>query len=77
MTEHAEKLNIKVVNMSLGGEGTDDGACGTTDDDAFHALVCKVTAAGVSVVVAAGNDADNLAKLTPAAYDEVLTVMAR
>jgi subtilisin len=76
VAEKAAALNIKVVNMSLGGEGTDDGHCGTTDDDAFHAAVCKVTAAGVTVVAAAGNDGNDLAGSTPAAYDEVLAVTA-
>ena len=47
-----------------------------TDQDAFHATVCKVTAAGVTVVAAAGNAGDNLASSTPAAYDEVLAVTA-
>jgi subtilisin len=76
VAQNADKLNIKVVNMSLGGEGTDDGHCGTTDNDAFHAAVCKVTAAGVTVVAAAGNEGGDLAQSTPAAYDEVLAVTA-
>jgi subtilisin family serine protease len=73
---NAAALNIKVVNMSLGGEGTDDGSCGTKDQDAFHAAVCRVTAAGVTVVVAAGNSKADLAKAVPANYDEVLAVTA-
>jgi subtilisin family serine protease len=73
---NAAANNIKVVNMSLGGEGTDDGKCGTTDNDAFHAAVCRVTAAGVTVVVAAGNSSEDLAKSVPASYDEVLSVTA-
>jgi subtilisin family serine protease len=76
VAEHAAANNIKVVNMSLGGEGTDDGHCGTTDQDAFHAAVCRVTAAGVTVVVAAGNDGGDLAKSVPADYDEVMAVTA-
>jgi len=76
VAENAAADNIKVVNMSLGGEGTDDGHCGTTDQDAFHAAVCRVTAAGVTVVVAAGNDGGDLAKTVPASYDEVLAVTA-
>ncbi len=76
VAENAAADNIKVVNMSLGGEGTDDGSCGATDQDAFHAAVCRVTAAGVTVVAAAGNDGGDLAKSTPAAYDEVLAVTA-
>jgi subtilisin len=73
---NAAAKNIKVVNMSLGGSGTDDGACGTTDKDPFHAAVCRVVAAGVTVVVAAGNDHADLVGSVPAAYDEVLTVAA-
>jgi len=76
VAQNAAADNIKVVNMSLGGEGTDDGHCGTTDNDAFHAAVCKVSAAGVTVVAAAGNDGGDLAQSTPAAYDEVLAVTA-
>jgi subtilisin family serine protease len=76
VAEHAAQDNIKVVNMSLGGEGTDDGHCGTTDNDAFHAAVCRVNAAGVTVVVAAGNSKVDLAKSVPASYDEVLAVTA-
>ncbi len=73
---NASAKNIKVVNMSLGGSGTDDGACGTQDNDPLHAAVCRVVAAGVTVVVAAGNDHVDLVKSVPASYDEVLTVAA-
>jgi subtilisin family serine protease len=76
VAENAVANNIKVVNMSLGGEGTDDGNCGVTDQDAFHAAVCRVTASGVTVVVAAGNSKEDLAKSVPANYDEVLAVTA-
>ena len=76
VAENAAANNIKVVNMSLGGEGTDDGNCGVTDQDAFHAAVCRVTASGVTVVVAAGNSKEDLAKSVPANYDEVLAVTA-
>jgi len=76
VAENAAEKNIKVVNMSLGGEGADDGSCGTTSDDAFHAAVCRVTAAGVTVVAAAGNDGGDFSDSTPAAYNEVLAVTA-
>jgi subtilisin len=76
VAEHAAQYNIKVVNMSLGGAGTDDGACGTKSEDPFHQAICKVVATGVTVVVAAGNDGTDLSGTVPASYDEVLTVAA-
>ncbi len=73
---NAAEKNIKVVNMSLGGTGVDDKTCGTDSKDPFHAAVCRVTAAGVTVVVAAGNSDVDLVETVPASYDEVLTVSA-
>jgi subtilisin family serine protease len=68
--------NIAVANMSLGGGGTDDGNCGRSNGDAEHLAICNSTAAGVTYVVAAGNDGVDYRSSTPAAYDEVLTVTA-
>jgi subtilisin len=68
--------NIKVANMSLGGSGTSDNSCGSTNSDAFHAAICNATNAGVTFSVAAGNSATNEANSVPAAYPEVLTVTA-
>jgi len=62
--------------MSLGGGGTDDSNCGNTNNDALHKAICGSVAAGVTYVVAAGNDNANLAGFVPAAYDEVLAVTA-
>jgi subtilisin len=76
VAENAAAKNIKVVNMSLGGEGTDSDDCGAAAEDVFHAAVCRVTAAGVTVVAAAGNSGNDPAASTPAAYDEVLAVTA-
>ncbi len=73
---NAAAKNIKVVNMSLGGDGADDKSCGVETKDPFHESVCRVVAAGVTVVVAAGNSHVDLVKSVPAAYDEVLTVTA-
>ena len=73
---NAAAKNIKVVNMSLGGSGVDDGACGAESQDPFHEAVCRVTAAGVTVVAAAGNSKVDLTETVPASYDEVLAVAA-
>jgi subtilisin len=74
VTSHASE--IEVANMSLGGSGTDDGNCGASNDDAMHAAICESVAAGITYAVAAGNDSENAANSTPAAYDEVITVSA-
>jgi len=67
---------IEVANMSLGGGGSDDGNCGRTRGDAQHQAICESVAAGVTYVVAAGNDSADARRSTPAAYDEVITVSA-
>ena len=72
----ANASQIEVANMSLGGGGSDDGNCGNTNNDAMHKAICNSVAAGVTYVVAAGNDAANASGSVPAAYDEVITVRA-
>ena len=74
VASHADQ--IEIANMSLGGGGEDDGNCGATNDDAMHAAICEATSAGVTFVVAAGNDSADASTSTPAAYDEVITVSA-
>jgi subtilisin family serine protease len=76
VAENAAALNIRVANLSLGGEGREDGACGARAFDPLHAAICRLTARGVSVVVAAGNETADLGASAPAAYQEVLTVTA-
>jgi subtilisin family serine protease len=68
--------DIAVANLSLAGPGGDDGACGSVDQDALHQAVCRAVAAGVTVVAAAGNESQDLANATPAAYHKVLAVTA-
>jgi len=72
VTANASSRNIKVANMSLGGSG-DDGSC---TDGGLRQAICESTAAGVTYVVAAGNDNADLATFVPATYPEVLTVSA-
>ncbi len=58
---------IEVANMSLGGVGF---------SQAQYAAVQRAVDAGVAFSVAAGNDADDAAGYSPAAFDNVLTVSA-
>jgi subtilisin len=74
VTAHANE--IEVANMSLGGTGTDDRNCGNSNNDAMHRAICNSVAAGITYVVAAGNETDDAANHVPAAYDEVITVSA-
>lgn len=67
---------IEVANMSLGGSGSDDGNCGKSNNDSEHRAICASVAAGVTYVVAAGNDSDDAENYAPASYDEVITVSA-
>jgi subtilisin family serine protease len=75
VTANAHSLGIRVANMSLGGEGNRS-AC---DADALHLAICESTAAGVTYVVAAGNDSRDFGDVPeeiPAVYPEVLAVTA-
>ena len=71
--------DIAVANMSLGGLGQPVEPCPTTTDP-VHLAICASTAAGVTYVVAAGNDGWDFdfasAPVLPATYPEVLTVTA-
>jgi serine protease len=58
----------KVINMSLGG----DGACTSATQSAINAAVNR----GTTVVVAAGNDNDNVANHSPGNCNNVISVAA-
>ena len=60
----------KVINMSLGG----DGACSASPST--QSAINDAVAAGVTVVVAAGNNAADAANDMPASCDNVITVAA-
>lgn len=76
VTANAAAKGITVANMSLGGAGSDDGNCGSSNNDALHRAICNSVSAGVTYVVAAGNSGADLQGFVPAAYDEVLAVTA-
>ena len=67
---------IEAVNMSVAKSGSDDRNCGVTNKDAMHKAICRLVAAGVTVVAAAGNNSFNASRLIPASYNEVITVSA-
>jgi serine protease len=60
----------RVINMSLGGFG----AC--TNSPATQSAIDDAVAAGTSVVVAAGNNAQDAANFNPASCEDVITVAA-
>lgn len=76
VTAHAAQYNIKVANMSLGGGGTSDNNCGNTNADALHQAMCNSTAAGITYVVAAGNNNADASTFVPAAYDDTLITVS-
>ena len=63
---------IEVANMSLGGLGN----AGSCTDGGMREAICNASDAGVTFVVAAGNDASDTATQAPASYPEVITVSA-
>ena len=68
------RFNIKVLNLSLTDPFTpNDDDCGRSNNDFFHLAVCGATAAGLTVVAAAGNVSSGLGSTAPANYPEVLT----
>jgi len=73
---NAARLDIRTANMSIGGAGASDGACGTVSGDSEHKAICRAAAAGVTFVVSAGNGGTDFARTVPAAYPEVLTATA-
>jgi len=75
-TDSDPRNDIDVANLSLGGAGGDDGQCGAVDKDLLHQAICRSVAAGVTYVVAAGNDHVDAGKFSPASYAEVITVSA-
>jgi subtilisin len=67
--------DIAVANASLSGPGADDTQCGA-GGNLEHQAICRSTDAGVLWVAAAGNEARDLKRSTPATFGQVLTATA-
>lgn len=76
VTANASRLGIRVASLSLGMTGEPDTTCGRTSRDVLHKAICASVAAGIVYVVAAGNDATDIAHDVPSGYPEVLAVTA-
>lgn len=72
VTAHA--ATIDVANLSLAGDGSDDGHCGRRNNDPVHFAICQSVKKGVVYVAGAGNDSIDVKAVIPAAYSEVITV---
>jgi subtilisin len=76
-TPQADGLgDIEVANFSITSEVNDQTTCGPGTPSTYHRAYCELVAAGVTVVVAAGNSAADASGFVPATYDEVITVSA-
>ena len=76
VTANAARLGIRVASLSLGMPGAADGDCGRSSHDVLHKAICRSVDGGVVYVVAAGNDATDIAGDIPSGYPEVLAVTA-
>ena len=74
VTRHADVIDV--ANMSLGGFEKRIDPCQVKNQNALHTAICKSVGAGVTYVVAAGNDTADAGSYSPAAYPEVITVSA-
>lgn len=68
--EHRDDYNIKVANMSFGGDASQSG------NQSLHDAVIALYDAGVTIAAAAGNSSDDASGHIPAAYAEVLCTTA-
>ena len=63
------------MSLGGGGPGIGSGACPNTGN-ALRNSICQATAAGITVVAAAGNENADMMSSQPGAFPEVLTVTA-
>lgn len=73
--EHHEDVPVRIVNLSLGTDTTYDGEC-DADQPAVAAAIGELTALGVVVVAASGNNGSASGLTSPACNAGVLSVGA-
>jgi subtilisin len=77
----AHRSQIRVLNMSLVagseeegfGPEAEDHACGLRNHDPLHFAICKLVAAGITVVAGAGNEGEEVGGFIPAGYSQMIT----
>jgi subtilisin family serine protease len=68
---------IEVANMSIEGSRINvNEECLPGDPDLIHTAICAAFRAGITIVAAAGNGATDAGAISPAGYDQVITVGA-
>jgi subtilisin len=74
----ANASTIEIANLSIAGPHPPTENCGIAprkkDGDPIHAAICNSVGAGITYVVAAGNDSTDTIEVKPASYEEVITV---
>lgn len=73
-TQPIETINMSIQGTRIGG-GPEE-CVGAGDPDPIHVGVCAAYAANMTVVVAAGNERADTDGVSPAGYDQVITVAA-
>ncbi|NOS66911.1 MAG: S8 family serine peptidase [Candidatus Peribacteraceae bacterium] len=69
----SQASHIKVANLSLGGTGSAGVDCNASP---LRKAICNAVNAGVTFVVAAGNESDDVKNHVPAAFPETIAVSA-
>jgi subtilisin len=73
---HAPLFEVANMSISYVRAGGNNRSCDDPRADMLHKAICRSVGAGISYVVAAGNESHDARRNRPAAYDQVITVGA-